>query len=74
MANKTAPKKGMMAKMMSERDQLLMQAIVKATTSINGALTTMRRIIWTENWTLVTSVVRRVTKEGVENLSMLEKE
>ena len=42
--------------------------------SISGARTAMRSIIWKAFWMLVTSVVIRVTRPAVENLSMLEKE
>ncbi len=51
-----------------------MRAMVKANTSINGERTTVLRIICKENWTLETSVVILVTREAVENLSMLVKE
>ena len=43
-------------------------------TSISGARTAMRRIIWKAFCRLVTSVVMRVTSPAVENLSMLENE
>ena len=42
--------------------------------SIRGARTAMRRLIWKAIWVLVTSVVIRVTRLAVLNLSMLEKE
>ena len=45
-----------------------------ANTRCTGARTHMRRIIWKAFCTLVTSVVMRVTRPAVENLSMLEKE
>ena len=45
-----------------------------ANTRCTGARTHMRRIIWKAFCTLVTSVVMRVARPAVENLSMLEKE
>ena len=49
-------------------------AMNMANTRCTGARTHMRRIIWKAFCTLVTSVVMRVTRPAVENLSMLEKE
>ena len=43
-------------------------------TSMIGALTAMRIIIWNAFWRLVTSVVIRVTRPAVLNLSMFENE
>ena len=43
-------------------------------TNVSGARTAMRVIIWKEFWMLLTSVVRRVTRPAVENLSMFAKE
>jgi len=43
-------------------------------TSINGQRTAMRIIIMYENCTFVTSVVMRVTSDGVENLSIFSNE
>ncbi len=48
--------------------------IVMAKTSIRGERTAVRMIIIKAICTLVTSVVRRVTREEVENLSMFENE
>ena len=42
--------------------------------SISGARTAMRRIIWNAFWTFVQSVVIRVMRPAVLNLSMFEKE
>ena len=42
-------------------------------TSISGARTATRKSIWAAFCTLVTSVVIRVTRPAVLNLSMLEK-
>ena len=49
-------------------------AMNSANTRCTGARTHMRSIIWNAFCTLVTSVVIRVTRPAVENLSMLEKE
>ena len=54
--------------------QLMMTDMMKAITIIIGARTIILRIIWMENWTLVTSVVRRVMSEAVEKWSMFLKE
>lgn len=43
-------------------------------TSISGARTAIRKSIWTAFCTLVTSVVIRVTRPAVLNLSMLERQ
>ena len=48
--------------------------IMNAKISINGARTAIRITIWNDIWTLVTSVVVRVIKLDVENLSMFAKE
>ena len=58
--------------MVSER--LIMEAMISAKTRWTGARTHMRSIIWNAFCRLVTSVVRRVTRPAVLNLSMLEKE
>ena len=52
----------------------IIYAITKENTSIRGALTAMRMSIIYAICTFVTSVVILVTREDVENLSMLEKE
>ena len=48
--------------------------MMTAKTSISGARTAMRISIINACWTFETSVVRRVTRDEVENLSMLAKE
>ena len=48
--------------------------MVKENTSISGQRMAARMIIMKDIWTLLTSVVRRVTREEGENLSMLAKE
>ena len=53
---------------------LMVSAIIMENSSVSGARTAIRRIIWKLFWTLVTSVVSRVIIEEVLNLSMLEKE
>ena len=53
---------------------LVMIAIIRANTSIIGHRTAVRIIIMNAICTLETSVVIRVTRLDVENLSMLEKE
>ena len=52
----------------------MMKAIVKAKTKTNGARTAMRMSIMNACWTLVMSVVRRVTSEELENVSMFSNE
>ena len=47
---------------------------MKAKMSTRGARTAMRMSIMNACWTLVTSVVRRVTSEELEKASMLENE
>ena len=49
-------------------------AILSAKTSMNGQRTAMRITIMKAFCTFVTSVVRRVTRLDVENLSILAKE
>ena len=53
---------------------LMSRHITMLQISINGALRAMRRHIWKAICKLVTSVVIRVTRPAVLNLSMLEKE
>ena len=48
--------------------------MMTAKMSINGARTAVRISIINACWTFVTSVVRRVTRDEVENLSMLANE
>ena len=43
-------------------------------TRLSGARTEMRRIIWKALWRLLTSVVMRVIRPAVLNLSMLANE
>ena len=50
------------------------KAMMRANTRWTGARTHIRSIIWKAFCKLVTSVVMRVTRPAVENLSMLEKE
>ena len=50
------------------------QAITIENTNISGARTAMRMAIIKAIWTLVMSVVRRVTREAVEKRSMFSKE
>ena len=52
----------------------IMQDMNRANTRCTGARTHIRSIIWNAFCTLVTSVVIRVTRPAVENLSMLENE
>ncbi len=52
---------------------LITKDITIASTKLTGARIHMRRIIWYEFCTFVTSVVRRVTSPAVLNLSILEK-
>lgn len=52
----------------------MLSAMMSANTRWTGARTHMRSIIWKAFCRLVTSVVIRVTRPAVENLSMLEKE
>ena len=53
---------------------LIVIAMIMEKTSVSGARTAMRRIIWKLFCTLLTSVVSRVMMELVLNLSILEKE
>ena len=50
------------------------RAITSATRSVTGARVHTIIIIWKAICTLLTSVVRRVTRPAVENLSMLANE
>ena len=52
---------------------LTFTAITAEAIIMAGARTAMRIIIWKAFWTLVTSVVSRVTRPAVEYLSMLAK-
>ena len=52
----------------------MMKAIVMANRNISGARTATRMIIIKAIWTLVTSVVMRVTSEAEEKRSMFSKE
>ena len=49
-------------------------AITNAKIKTSGARTAMRMMSMNACWTLVTSVVRRVTSDELENWSMLLKE
>ena len=50
-----------------------MNAMMKAKMSTSGERTAMRMIIMNACWTLVMSVVRRVTSDELENVSMFAK-
>ncbi len=53
---------------------LMMRHITRLKMSISGARTAMRRIIWNAFCTFVQSVVIRVMRPAVLNLSMFENE
>jgi hypothetical protein len=65
---------GFAAKKTSDSLALMYTAMQVAQTSMMGARTSIRSIIITTFWVLVTSVVSRVIRDAVPNLSMLEKE
>ncbi len=73
MTNKPTAMTGIEIKKTKERLKAVMEAMTQASTSISGPLTTIRRIICNENWTLVMSVVKRVTKLETEKRSMFSK-
>lgn len=52
----------------------MMKAMTKAKTSMSGERIAVRMTIMYANWTLVTSVVMRVTSEEVRKWSMFSKE
>ncbi len=52
----------------------MMMAMIRPPTSIPGARRHMRNKILMKFWICVTSLVRRVTREPVENLSIFSKE
>ena len=56
------------------RSGLITKHIITEIVSISGGRTAIRMIIWNAFCTFVTSVVIRVTRPAVENLSILEKE
>ena len=58
----------------SERLALLRNAMTSANTSVHGERKAMRVSIMNACCTFVTSVVMRVTRPAVENLSMFENE
>ena len=64
------PRNGMAANMISDSRGLMWKAMIVASTSISGERAISRIIIWNDCCTLVMSLVRRVTSEAVENLSM----
>ena len=64
------PRNGIAASMMTDSSPLMRTAISVARTSIIGERAMSRIIIWKDCWTLVMSLVRRVTREAVENLSI----
>ena len=55
-------------------DGLMVRHITTLMMSIIGGRTAMRMIIWNAFWILVTSVVIRVIRPAVENLSIFAKE
>ena len=74
MAASTATRKATATTNTSDSEPPMTTAMNMANTRCTGARTHMRKIIWKAFCTLVTSVVMRVTRPAVENLSMLEKE
>ena len=70
----TASRKAMATTKMRARGPPMLNVMMSANTRWTGARTHMRSIIWKAFCRLVTSVVIRVTRPAVENLSMLEKE
>ena len=70
----TSARKTMATRKMPVRWGLMATDMMRAKTRWTGARTHMRVSIWKAFWTLVTSVVMRVTRPAVENLSMLVKE
>ena len=70
----TTARKKIAIRNMELRRGLMMKLITIELTSISGARTAMRRHIWYAFCTLVTSVVMRVMRPAVLNLSMFEKE
>ena len=69
-----APRSTMATKKMTERLGEMMRHITSEATSVMGARVAMVSTIWKAFCTLVTSVVMRVTRPAVLNLSMLPKE
>ena len=69
-----APKTGIATKKTADSFKLIDITINKANIIIIGPLTKILIIIWKAICTLVTSVVIRVTKLEVENLSIFSKE
>ena len=72
--NRIAAKKGTMIRKISAISELIRQAITTEKIIISGTRTAIRISIPKAFCTLVTSVVIRVTREEVENLSMSAKE
>ena len=68
------PSTGSTATNTRESLALCRKAMMRANTRVQGARKAMRTTIMKACWTLVTSVVMRVTRPAVENLSILEKE
>ena len=62
------------AEAQAEMEPPMAYAITNAKTKTSGARTAMRMMSMNACWTLVTSVVRRVTSDELENWSMLLKE
>ena len=68
------PRTGSTARKTRESLALCRKAITRANTSVQGARNAMRVSIMKACCTFVTSVVMRVTRPAVLNLSILEKE
>ena len=71
---KAAARAGMATRKINDSLALMEMAAMLAEMSITGARTKMRMVIIKAFWALVTSVVRRVMREAVLNLSKLAKE
>ena len=68
------PRTGIRSRYMDAIRALIVNAMMRAKRIINGARIATRMIIIKALWMFMTSVVSRVTRPAVENLSMLEKE
>ncbi len=64
---------GIIIKNTQETRHSVMKHMMSEKSMSSGALTTALIAIWKAFWTFVTSVVKRVTIEAVENLSMFLK-
>ena len=74
MSARMIAKTGTIARKMSAIDTLMRHAMTMEKTIMSGTRTAMRMSIPKAFWTLVTSVVIRVTREEVENRSISAKE